>query len=229
MLGHLLVLPLLSTLVNGFWLGSGTCPPSGYDSMRNFEALDFFSGTWYSVKQTEVPYQPARQLFCVAADYTVEKTWFCQLFGCDNKQVAVYNRAKEGVNGPTIDINFTGYIPNPADPSKVFVGLPIGSFIASFFPGNYWVVAGGKYSDLKRRSTSGREETDRVYDWAVITAGAPKTESSPGRCLPDFGFWLFARDPLPDDAIISKIEKVAYNLGLDTTKLIKVDHQGCTY
>ena len=89
-------LPLVKAAINK---EESCCPPKGYNRIQNFNSKAFLQGTWYSVKQLEVRYQPAKQLYCVAATYTIIPSFKCRIFGCEDTQVDVYNRAREGVDG----------------------------------------------------------------------------------------------------------------------------------
>ena len=180
------------------------------------------------MKQAENSYQPATSLYCVAATYTMEPTLRCRIFNCKDTQVDVYNRARRGgIYGEESGGHLVGVIPDVSDPSKAAVGP---WFIPQFLYGPYWIVAVGKYSEL----VSGAPKTDFTYEWAIITGGPPNRETSSGKCIPGVGFqnegfWIFTRMNDPGDVIIGEIEKKAEALGLDTSELIKVKHEGCTY
>ena len=207
---------------------SGDCPPQGYDSVQPFSASSYFSGTWYSVKQQEVPYQPAYTLSCVSATYTLRPTFWCKIFQCQDTQVDVVNRGRPLLGWIPFGANLVGYIPNKKDASKVIVGNPFTPYLSQItnIDTNYWVVAAGKFSDL---SKDYRNKDGGVYDWAIITVGAAVQETTSGKCLPgrNGGFWLFSRSPQPGLDIINAIEKKAEDLGLDTSVLLTVDHTNC--
>ena len=224
-----ILLATLLSIANAAITISFRCPPEGFNSVQNFNSKDYFSGDWYPVKQVVNSYQPEDSLYCVAATYTMVTTPKCSLLGCDDKQVDVYNRAKRGsVTGETRGGNLVGVIPNADDSSKALVGP---KFVPQLFYGDYWVVAVGKYSDLVSGTTL---SSGKFYDWAIITGGLPRAETSPGKCLPGIGFqneglWLFSRKAEPGADIVDEIVKKAADLKLDTSKLINVKHSGCTY
>lgn len=216
------------------------CPPKNFDSVVNFDINQYASAPWYVQKQVPVSYQPANELYCVRARYT--------LFNPSNPQdgIKVENTANRGaVNGPRVgaaDANRSMdlvAVPDyrctsgPRCASKLLVGPAqlwangTGLIWRTAF-GPYWVVAVGRSAN----KTLG-------YDWAIITGGAPRTPTSSGACrtgsalLPQDrqyfgGFWLFSRTPVDPEAT-AIMEQEATRLGLDTSDLIQVQHQGCQY
>mmetsp|Transcript_23340 Transcript_23340/g.51223 ORF Transcript_23340/g.51223 Transcript_23340/m.51223 type:complete len:330 (-) Transcript_23340:389-1378(-) len=95
--------------------------------------------------------------------------------------------------------------------------------------GPYWVVAVGPSSN----------ETLK-YDWAVVSGGPPRYRSSSGKgcttlspALPaalqySGGLWLFTRKP-NDPVGAQAAEAAAADLGFDTSGLLPVKQDGCTY
>jgi hypothetical protein len=72
-------------------------------------------------------------------------------------------------------------------------------------------------------------------EWALISGAEPFRESN-GKCAPGFGkfdtrgLWIFARNPIPPTGVITAVEQLAEDLGLDTSIMIPVIHDpGCNY
>ncbi|KAF5840325.1 hypothetical protein DUNSADRAFT_17169 [Dunaliella salina] len=168
----------------------------------------------------------------------------------------VYNSANTGsVDGPFKGTNGTRgpelvAVPDPqepfdetntSDPSKLVVGpavlLPAFESSPNLF-GSYWVVAAGS-SDGSCSYLEDLEECRAVaaYEWAIITGGPPSvaTETgcrtgTPGASEEQFfgGLWLFSREPQsPENKEIMMAK--AEELGLDTSVLLEVEHEGCSY
>jgi len=218
------------------WSMGKTCPPPGFDSVKDFDAAEFISRSWYVQEQIIVGYQRLDSLYCVAATYEpVNETDILQ-------GLTVYNYANVGkVNGepkgtsgsggePGIFANLTAVVPDPDDPSKLLVGLGV---LLRFVPkpwlpfvfGPYWVVAVG-------------EGEEGEYNWAIISAGAPEVPTPDGcktgrDLLAPFqfngvGLWLFSREPV-DPAATKEMKSVAKNLGFDISGLVPVEQEGCKY
>ena len=71
--------------------------------------------------------------------------------------------------------------------------------------------------------------------WAIISGGSP-TRSTDNGCiagclnqLDTRGLWIFARDPIPPTGVVQAVDDFAASLGLDTTTMVPVVHEGCTY
>ena len=207
-----------------------SCPPQGFDAKQAFNPAKFFDGRWFPLKQLPVAYQPEDQLFCVSADYKIEKTNLCQLRGCDDIVVRVFNAANTGgVNGPRNSAQLNGVIKDPASPSKASVGP---SFLPDLFYGPYWVVEAGTYDDL----LAGKQVFEgEKYEWAIISVGAPTVER-PNGCLPGTGsaldprgLWLFSRKAIVPEVNLKALEALAAAKGFDVSALKTVTHEGCTY
>lgn len=115
------------------------------------------------------------------------------------------------------------------EPAKLTVG-----FLSNFQrTPSYWVVAAGTYDDAIAASSPIPTSTE--YDWAIITGGSPDLETDSGKCIPkpgraDFlGMWMFARDGVPPAGVIAGIDQIASDMGLDTTKWLPVDQEGCVF
>jgi len=212
-----------------------TCPPEGFDTVKDLDINKYISAPWYVQEQMPVSYQPVEDLFCVRAHYEfVNDT--------DPTQgLIVYNYANQGeVNGPPMGTSGSGsggfqlkaVIPDPNEASKLLVGPGFleqlfGRRIAELFYGDYWVVAVGP-----------SEDPELGYDWAIISGGAPKTRGAEGcvtgnKLLDRFqvngaGFWLFARKPV-DPESTEKMREVAKDIGFDLSVLEKVEQEGCKY
>ena len=89
-----------------------TCPPTNFDSLRNFDFDSFIVDRWYSIQQLPVTFQPLSQFYCVYADYTkvTTKSWYCQIFKCeDPPSIKIFNSARTGsINGNVGSITFGG-------------------------------------------------------------------------------------------------------------------------
>lgn len=175
--------------------------------------------------QVPIVFQPANELYCVRAEY-VPLDAANPLGG-----VLVKNYANRGkVNGPPVGTSgaaggssipgrFIGVVPDPSVPSKLSVGFALGQSNTPVMGAPYWVVAVGPQ-----------------YEWAIITGGAPNTPgtngcttSGPmGSTLGNSGFWFFSRKPV-DPVGTAAMEAEATRLGLDTSVLLNVEQQGCTY
>jgi lipocalin len=205
------------------------CPPLGFNALDSFDLDGYVDGRWYSIKQIVVWYQPKSQFYCVTADYEKKRSTSigCLIFGCkDRPTITVANFARRrSVTGRKRSIRFQATVTNPDNaPAKALV---IPSFFPSFLRSgsNYWVVAAGRWDDLTGVSVP---VSGRTYDWAIITTGKPESKGKDG-CFSDGGMWLFSKVPDPVDEAVEAIELIATDLGLDTSKWLKVKHDGCTY
>jgi len=190
----------------------GTCPPPGYDAVKDFDLQRYISAPWYVQLQQPVSYQPPNQLYCVRAKYTLQP---------DGTSLQVLNTANEGsVTGPPVGGNpavgaLTATIPDPSRPSKLAVGFSL--FGRQLGSGPYWVVA-----------------LDPDYQWAIITGGPPTQVGLDGTCRTgtgqnDSGFWLFSRKPVDPENTEIMLEVAREELGLDLSVLLPVQQEGCTY
>lgn len=216
------------------------CPPSGLDSVADFDLKKFISAPWYSLQQVQVEFQRSNSFYCTRARYIpVDPNNL-------SKGVNVVNYANmDRPNGPAIGVtgaagntSFSLFaIPVPATgptaASKLLVGPK--QFVANAPAaavaqqlkapnGNYRVVAVG----LSANAALG-------YDWAIIVGGstAPSEKTASGLCGPsqakDEGLWLFHRNPLAPASDVQLMRQKAKELGIDTSRLEPVKHEGCRY
>ena len=208
-------------------VSSTICPPSDFHSKMNFNPSSYFNGTWYSIVQLEVAYQPLSSFFCTLATYRIEKTRWCSLYGCKDTKVVVHNRGTTGLNGHENRAILQGYIPNKKIPSHVKVGP---RFLPHFFYGDYWIIEAGTYEEVLNDTPFISDK----YEWALISGGSPTLTVGNG-CLAGIGktnmkgFWFLSRDPEPSDDAIANITALAHNKGFDTTMWKRVVQKGCTY
>jgi apolipoprotein D and lipocalin family protein len=212
----------------------GQCPPTGFDAVKQFALEKFVDEPWYSLRQLPVAYQPRDQFNCVFADYGIDtrKSFRCRVFGwafdCnDPDAITVFNSARDGsATGRAVSVNFKATIPDPDNnPAKAYVG-------PKFLPNvlrqdtNYWVAAVGRYNEL---TGLGSEPDSGLYDWAIITTGAPESTGKNGLCYSNGGMWFFSRRPVPPNGTIAAMETIAAGLKLDTSVLEPVNQDGCDY
>jgi len=197
------------------------CPPEGYDSVLPF-SLDAYvtdnATAWYVQQQQPISYQPLDSLYCVRARYTK----------LDNGRIGVDNFARVGsVTGRAQNpggFQLNAVVRDPAVESKLAVGPP---FLPPTLYGPYWVVAAGPYSPDD-------EEWTGTYEWAIITGGPPNAESENGACIgtgrfQNEGFWLFTREQVASEELVQELRTIAEGLGLDTSVLVPVEQEGCSY
>jgi len=213
---------------------SRQCPPPGFDSARDFSLAEYSSQPWFVQKQNEISYQPADNLYCVRAEYVpIDPSDL-------SKGFYVRNYANQGrVNGPPTGTTGAGgnsrsllALPDtkasgPTAASKLLV---IPAFLKNLLPFNTWRAAAGPYWVVA---------VGPNYSWAIISGGSPSTPTDNGLCrtgsslLPQSkqyfgGLWFFSRKPVDPEGT-AEMERVARELGLDTSKMLKVEQEGCTY
>jgi apolipoprotein D and lipocalin family protein len=183
--------------------------------VQPFNLTEYVDREWYVVAQKPTSYQPRRDLFCVRANYTL----------VDAQTISIWNTARrDGVSGRDRNarglFKLRGIVEDVETPSKLVVGL---NFLPSFTYGPYWVVA----TDTTPESD---EFAERGYSWAIISGGPLTTpRGDEGLCEPSGGLWLFVRDPLVSKNVVDQIKATARELGIDTSVLLPVDQEGCTY
>ena len=212
---------LLTTLCLFFSSGAlASCPPEGYDSVSPFDLDKYVGDPWYVLQQLPISYQPLEELYCVRAQYA--KTEARGIFKSrrGDAQVSVLNSASRGsVEGEPFTAELLAIVPDINDPSKLAVGP---TFLPSILYGPYWVVAAGP------------SDTDR-YEYAIVTGGPPTVEAADGCTtgtgINNSGFWLFSRTALPPnrEELVEELRGIAEGLGLDTSVLVDVPQEGCTY
>jgi len=210
---------------------NGNCPPAGFRSRPTLSLDTYISALWYPQKAAPVLYAMG-QSFCSVVKYTLDTS--CT-FLCDNlPRIDVRNRALAGsITGSLNDACLKAMIPNAkGKPAEIRVGPPQRLYTKA----NYWVVDAGRYRNIVAGNhTFGGFGNNDVYDWAIISGGAPTRESN-GACIAGTlrqfdtrGLWIFARDPIPPVGVVQAIDDYAASLGLDTSAMIDVVHEGCTY
>ena len=186
---------------------------------QGFNLTTFIDGKWFIHQQMPILYLPARDNFCVTAEYS----------RLDSGGLKVHNYANVNrVNGEVYDsdknIGFLGGIcadvPDAKSPAKLSVGP---CYVPKWLPaarGPYWVLAVGGASASR-------------YDWALISGGQP-TDKEAGGCRTGFGInnsglWIFTRSSIRDEALLQKIRSLAEAKGFDLSVLKDVEHKGCNY
>ncbi|CAD7699705.1 unnamed protein product [Ostreobium quekettii] len=210
------------------------CPPPEFDAVKGLDVRKFATAPWFSQAQMPLSFNPADQFYCVRARY--------QLNDQDDLTagIKVLFYANEGrVNGPVVStakgsthVEQSGNITDLEEPSKFDV-LPTNlqtifrkTLLRFFFP-DHWVVAVGP---SKNRTLA--------YDWAIVSAGPPKTPGKAG-CRTDISFlglfqvhqgglWLLTRKPV-DPVGTSIMRNVAEAMGFDLTVLGDVQQAECKY
>ena len=194
--------------------------------VADFDVDEYIEASWYVQRQQPNMYQPADTLFCVVATYEKEgrRQFFFQ------EAITVNNFSNEG--GVNVGGRGGGGFGLCATTRSSTTGeLAVAPCILpAFLGGPYWVVA---YSP-------GR--------WAIVTGGQPNVE---GSCSAEAdlcttresfsildpltivgnnqGLWFFTRDPMPDSTLIDEMEAAALDLGICTSNMLDVVHEGCTY
>lgn len=210
------------------------CPPPNFDAVKGLDVAKFATAPWFSQAQIPLSYNPIDELFCVRARY--------ELIDPDDLAAGlkVFFYANKGrVNGPAVstgpnstDIEQIGNITDLEEPSKFTILPAILRNVLSrtnlrfFFP-DHWVVAVGP----SRNATLG-------YDWAIVSAGPPRTPGIRG-CRTDVAFlglfevhegglWLMTREPV-DPTSNDIMRNVAEALGFDLSVLVDVKQAKCKY
>jgi lipocalin len=215
-------------------LALGQCPPSGFNAVETFD-LQKYDGSWHTIAQLPVSYQPKDQLNCVYVNYVIDESGSlrCRLLGCtDPVSFSVFNSARDGsTTGRAVTVSFKGTVRNfAAEPAKVFVGP---NFIPNALrrDSNYWVVAVGQYKELAGLES---EPSSDQYEWAIVTSATPTATGKPlngttATCYSPEGFWYFSRQPVPPAGTLQAMNAIATMLKLDTSVLEPVNHTGCDY
>ncbi|KAI9145664.1 hypothetical protein BKA69DRAFT_1048941 [Paraphysoderma sedebokerense] len=149
--------------------------------------------------------------------------------------VEVNNFANKGsVNGPLQGGGgLRAVIPNPSNPSKLRVGPAFLQWISWLAYGDYWVLEAGKYPESFKGKGDQTQSSNRVYDWAIVSGGAPKFDSN-GKCRTGTGtngsgLWIFTRDPIVSPEVVDYIRGIIEQKGFDLSVLKPVTQAGCKY
>lgn len=186
-LGNKIISLLSAVLLLRTPYASAQCPPTGFDAVKNFNITKYVGDRWYSLKEIPDFFVPERSLYCVFTDYQIitRKSPFCFLFGwlvgCrDPPAISIFEGARWGsTSGKERTSKSKGTIPDAENnPAK----LNFGPYFLPNFLGrgtNCWVVAAGSYNELPGLSA---EADSSIYQWAVITTGAPVNQGNNGLC-----------------------------------------------
>lgn len=213
------------------------CPPDGFNALSIFNLTAYISARWYPIRQKPVIYS-GEETFCSYAQYSLNtnpsRCFIPFLCHNDRIRINVINRGLRGsVNGSEDLVHLSAVIPNPLqNPAKIQVSFP-----SIFGRTNYWVVAAGTYQDIINGTYEIQPTvTPSIYEWAIISGGAPNVRTSNGKCVAGTlgrfdtrGLWMFSRQPQPPSGVIDSITNFTnQRLGLDTTTWRNVTHVGCT-
>jgi len=187
--------------------------PPNFDAVKDFDTSAYL-GKWFVQEQQEIRYLPLKRNHAVTAEYSEIP-----------QGIKVVNSARDdSLQGEKRGAELLAIVKDPSCPSKLAVGP---TWLPNFLRGPYWVVA-----------ISPINPTSRLYDWAIITGGVPlyqNTENGLWSCRNSNpfnlngsgeGLWLFTREAHVPQEHIDMMRKIAQDLGLDTTILNKVDHEG---
>merc|ERR1712100_696034 len=195
----------------------------------NFNLTKFVTAhKWFVQKQQQIKYLPANERYCVVASYELK----------DPKHVKVHNYANiNHTNGPVDDSDvhvkslggICGISKDRTTEAKLEVGPCDLSIISRFAFGSYWVVAAGDLSCIG--ADCAQPEGD--YEWAFVSGGQP-THKTSGGCIPgtgvnDSGMWIFTKNNVRDEKVLSAIRAVATAKGYDVNYLNDVTQEGCKY
>jgi lipocalin len=185
------------------------CPPTGFETVENFNITDFISGKWYIQQEMPTQYLPVSQNFCIEADYALKGR---NVFGWDI-QVHNFAQEKDGT------IHDSGTFLCAKVVNKARGQLKVGPcFLPPWLLGSsgaYWVMA-----------------FDSVKGYALISGGAPKVEAE-GGCRTgsgtnDAGLWIFTRARQRNEAVLAEVRSIAAAKGFDLSVLNDVDQTNCT-
>jgi hypothetical protein len=163
-----------------------SCPPKGFDALKNFNLTSYVSARWYVIKQKPLIYS-SEETFCSYAQYTINKDddkydpwYFCLFSNCqDDILISVTNRGLIGsVSGRPNIAKISARCPNPKkESSKIQVSFPI--------PGrtNYWIVAAGTYIEATSGTYNGQPKVNDNYEWAIISGGSPNVLTKRNKCV----------------------------------------------
>jgi len=188
------------------------CPDVSVVDGLNIE--EYISKSWFVQKQQVNSYQPRESLFCVVATYENESRTVPFFSGT---VVSVYNYGNlNGVNGQNQNDGQVLCAREP-DNTKSAALLVAPCFLPNFLAGDYWVVAIGDN-----------------YEWAIISGGQPTEKFADGCTTKEdgingSGFWFFTRERVASEETIAMMDAKAKSLGFTTSRMIKVEQEGCNY
>lgn len=201
---HVLCLLLVSSIA-----ALPTCPPAGFDTVRNLDLSVFASKRWYIHEQMQVSAVPSHAHFCIHADYKqLDKKTF---WGYD---IQVHNVAAD--DSPPHKVHDSGKFICAKTVDATAGKLAVGPcFLPSILAGPYWVIA---YSEIE--------------GYALISGGAP-THSTENGCrtgsgLNDAGLWIFTIAQARNEALVQKVRQIAIDKGFDVSVLEHVNQTGCS-
>jgi lipocalin len=126
----LLALATSVAAIHGFrsieMIGRGprvTCPPRGYGIIENFDARQYFNGSWYPLAQQLSIFQPERTFFCTRATYSLQ----------ESGDVKAINEARKTcVNGKKTSVELHAYLPDANVPNKVKVATCLSIYLSIY-------------------------------------------------------------------------------------------------
>jgi len=185
-----------------------TCPPPGFDTVKDFNLATFSAKRWYIQEQMQIAAVPAHAHFCIHADYKLltQKTFW----GYD---IQVHNVAAD--DAPPHKVHDSGNFICAkiidSDAGKLAVGP---CFLPTSLAGPYWVIA---YSESE--------------GYALISGGAP-TQSTASGCrtgtgVNNAGLWIFTRQRDRNEALVQRVRQIAADKGFDVSVLEQGNQTGC--
>lgn len=218
------------------------CPPPQLGTVPDFDFESFISAPFFVVSGI-LDFAVSDQLFfCARQAYRLAERQslpgicsFLPFLCLDSFEGQVFfdiqNSGNAGsTSGPGFAAELNGITSSAAGNAEARIGPSFSPVSRLYTP--LLVVAAGTFADLLDESIDVSQlaiPTSNNYEWAIFTNG-PATRRSGNGCVPELqGLLLYSRDPLPGDAIISRIEDVTLFLGLDTTRLSRIDQVGCVY
>jgi apolipoprotein D and lipocalin family protein len=162
--------------------------------------------TWYIQEQMVVFYQKPQDLFCARDTYFVDKEGHIDFQTNWNLGSTSGEFKVAKLVGQVDDVNDVQ--------SHWHVGMKL---LPKFLWGSYWIVK------------TFPEGSADDYEWAIISGGQPNIPTSDGKCKLKSGLWLFTKTAFPGQNVVDQMRKALDDLGYDTSVLVKVQHEGCTY
>ena len=208
----------LFTVILQGWLdpSQATCPT--LPVLTDFNLTSYISAPWYIQYQQPTPYLQVSDNYCVRASYQLSKR---HVPGFHGTVLDVANYANhDRVNGHSVSSRNTTLCARLPDPHQPSHSLVAPCWLPNLLGGDYWVVAAGP------------EPTN--YTWAVVSGGPLTQQYADGCTTPTDrvnggGFWIFTRDPVPDQALVAQVLAQAQQLGFTLDLLHPVTQVGCRY